>query len=63
MLKSIEYFSYLLGVDPLWTILIIVLLLILGLIKSLYPWMPKWKSKETKEKDGSKITKYYHLDE
>lgn len=58
MLESIEYFSYLLDINPFWTILIIVLLLILGLIKSLYPWMPKWKSKETK--DG-KI--YYHLDE
>ena len=62
MLKSIEYFSYLLGVEPFWTILIILLLILLGLIKSFYPWMPKWKSKETIEKDG-KVTKYYHLDE
>lgn len=63
MLESIEYFSYLLGVEPFWLILIIALLILLGVIKSLYPWMPKWKSKETIEKDGSKVTKYYHLDE
>lgn len=63
MLESIEYFSYLLGVEPFWIILLIVLLILLGVIKSLYPWMPKWKAKERREKDGSKVTKYYHLDE
>lgn len=63
MLKSIEYFSYLLGINPLWMVLIIVLLVMLGVIKSLYPWQPKWKSKVTKDKDGSIVTKYYHLDE
>lgn len=62
MLESIEYFSYLLGVEPFWIILIIALLILLGIIKSLYPWIPKWKSKETLEKDGIKVTKYYHLD-
>ncbi len=63
MLKSIEYFSYLLGVEPFWMILIIALLILLGIIKSIYPWMPKWKSKEMIDKDGIKVTKYYHLDE
>lgn len=63
MLKGIECFSYLLGVDPFWVKLIIALLLILGIVKSLYPWQPKWKSVQTKEKDGSVVTKYYHLDE
>ena len=63
MLKSIEYFSYLLGINPLWMVLIIVLLVMLGVIKSLYPWQPKCKSKVTKYKDGSIVTKYYHLDE
>lgn len=63
MLKSIEYFSYLLGISPLWMLLIIVLLVILGVVKSLYPWQPKWKSEETKDKNGNKITKYYYLGE
>lgn len=63
MLESIEYFSYLLGIEPSWIIVIILLLLLLGVIKSLYPWMPKWKLKETIEKDGNKVIKYYHLDE
>ncbi len=63
MLESIEYFSYLLNVEPFWLILIIVLLILLGVIKSLYPWELKWKSKASIEKDGSKTTKYYHLGE
>lgn len=63
MLNSIKYFTYLLGIEPFWVILIIALCFILLVIKSLYPWQPKWKSKETIEKDGSKVTKYYHLDE
>ena len=63
MLESIKYFLCLLGVKPFWLIVLIVLLILLGIIKSLYPWMPKWKTKETIEKDGSKVIKYYHLDE
>ncbi len=62
MLNSIKYFSYLLGVDPFWMILIIALLVILGIVKCMYPWQPKWKSKQTKEKDGNIVTKYYQLD-
>lgn len=62
MLKSIEYFSYLLGISPLWMILIIVLLVLLGIVKSIYPWQPKWKAKETIDKDGKIVTKYYYID-
>lgn len=63
MLDSIKYFSYLLGIHPFWIILIIVLLIILGLVNCIYPWQPKWKSKRTKEKDGSVVIKYYKLKE
>lgn len=63
MLEGIIEFSYLIGVDPFWMFLILGLLLLLGIVKAIYPWQPKWKSKQTKDKDGSTITKYYHLDE
>ena len=63
MLISIKYFAYLLGVNPLWIILILALLLILGIVKCIYPWQPKWKSKKTKDKDGNEIIIHYHLDE
>ncbi len=63
MFESIQYFAYLLDVEPQWVVLIIVLLLALGVVKSLYPWQPKWKSKQTKDENGDIITRYYHLDE
>lgn len=63
MLKGIIEFSYLIGVDPFWMFLIIGLLLLLGIVRCLYPWQPKWKTKQTKDKDGNIVTKYYHLDE
>lgn len=63
MLKSIVEFSYFLGVDPKWMFLDIILLLLLMVVKCIYPWQPKWKSKTTIDKDGNKVTKYYHLDE
>lgn len=62
MLQGMEYFSYLLGVEPSWLSLIVALLLILGIVKCIYPWQPKWKSEETTKEDGSKVTKYYYLD-
>lgn len=63
MLNCIKYFSYILGVEPFWFVLVIVLLFILLLVKCLYPWQPKWKTKETKDKDGSIVIKYYRLKE
>lgn len=63
MLESMEYFSYLLGAEPFWGKLIIVLLLLLGITKSIYPWQPKWKAEETTKEDGNKVTKYYRLEE
>ncbi|MCI8362614.1 MAG: hypothetical protein HFJ41_05775 [Clostridia bacterium] len=63
MLKCIQYFAYLLGVEPSWVSLIIALLLILGIVKCIYPWRPTWKAEETTKEDGSKVTKYYRLDD
>lgn len=63
MLKGIIEFSYLLGVDLFWVFLIVVLLLLLGIVKCLYPWQPKWKSKKTKDKYGNEITIYYQIEE
>lgn len=61
MLKGIIEFSYLIGVDPFWMFLLIGLLLLLGIIKCLYPWQPKWKTKTTKDKDGNEVTTYYKI--
>lgn len=61
MLKGIIEFAYLLGVDSFWVFLILVLLLLLGIVKCLYPWQPKWKSKKTKDKEGNEVTVYYEL--
>jgi len=63
MLKGIMEFAYLLGVDSFWVFLILVLLLLLGIVKCLYPWQPKWKSKKTKDKSGNLVTIYYQIKE
>ncbi len=63
MLKGIIEFAYLLGVDSFWLFLILSLLLLLGIVKCLYPWQPRWKSKETKDKAGNNITMYYRIKE
>lgn len=63
MLKGIIEFAYLLGVDSFWIFLILALLLLLGIVKCLYPWQPKGKSKKTKDKFGNEVTIYYQLEE
>lgn len=63
MLRGLMEFSYLLGVDSFWVFLILGLLLLLGIVKAMYPWQPKWKSKITKDKDGNEITTYYQIKE
>lgn len=63
MLRGIIEFSYLLGVDLFWVILILALLLLLGIVKCLYPWQPKWKSKKTKDKYGNEVIIYYQIKE
>ena len=63
MLKGIIEFSYLLGVDSFWVVLILALMLLLGIVKCLYPWQPKWKSKKAKDKNGNEVTIYYHIEE
>lgn len=63
MIKGIQDFMYLLGADASWGYLIVGLLVVKGIVRSLYPWQPKSKSKKTKDKDGNEITIYYRLDE
>lgn len=63
MLKGIIDFSYLLGVEPFWTFLLLALLFVLAIVKCAYPWQPKWKQETKEDKNGNKITKFYHLDE
>ncbi len=62
MLESIEGISNLLDVDPFWIWLLIGLVILLIIVKCLFPWRPVWKSKKTKDKDGNEVTTYYHLD-
>lgn len=62
MLERIRVIANLLDVDPFWIWLLIGLLILLAIVKCMYPWTPKWKSKKTKDKDGNEITTYYHLD-
>lgn len=62
MIKGIIELSYLLDVDPFWIFLILGLLLLLGIVKSLYPWEPKWKAKKTKDKLGNEVTIYYKIE-
>lgn len=61
MLKGITKVAYLLGVDLFWIFIVLGLLLILGIVKCLYPWQPKWKSKKTKDENGNEITIYYKI--
>lgn len=61
MLKGIREISYLLETDLFWIFLVIALLMLLGIIKCLYPWQPKWKSKKTIDKDGNEIITYYQI--
>lgn len=56
-------FLYQTNLEAFWGSLDVALLLLLGVVKCLYPWKPEWKSERTKDKDGNEITKYYHLDE
>lgn len=55
MFESITELLYFLGVDPIWPVLIIILLVIQGF----YPWQLRWKTKQFKDKDGSIVTKHY----
>lgn len=63
MLKSIAEFAYILGVDPFWFFILLIFLFLLMVVKCIYPWNPKWKSKTFKDKDGNEVTIYYHLEE
>lgn len=62
MLERIREISLLLGVEPYWICLIIGLLILLVIVKCMYPWKSVAKSKKTKDKDGNEITIHYHLD-
>ncbi|MCI8700099.1 MAG: hypothetical protein HFJ47_01995 [Clostridia bacterium] len=63
MIKGITQISYLLEVDTFWIFLILVLLLLLGIVKCLFPWQPKWKSQKTKDKTGNEVTIHYQIKE
>lgn len=63
MLKGIVEFAYFLGVDPIWVFMLLLSLFLLMIVKCIYPWQPKWKSKTFIDKDGNEVTIYYHLDE
>ena len=58
MLERIREFSYWIGVDPLWSYALLVLIV----VRCICPWRAKWKSVTTKDKDGNTVTKYYRLD-
>lgn len=62
MLEKIRNISNLLVVNPFWIYLVIGLILLLFIVKCMYPWKPVWKSKKTKDKDGNEVITYYHLD-
>lgn len=62
MLERIREFSYCLGVDPLWSYALLILIILLIVVRCIYPWRAKWKSVTTKDKDGNTVTKYYRLD-
>lgn len=62
MFKGINYFMYLLDVDPFWYYLLIVILLLSGIVKCLYPWQRKWKSIKTKDENGNEVTIHSRLD-
>ncbi len=54
-MEAIRYFLCLLEVDPLWGIIILILLGVSGL----YPYRLKGKSVTEKKEDGTEETKYY----
>ena len=58
-MESIKYFLYLLekelGVEPIWIILIIILLI----LSALYPYHLKGKSITKDNKEGNQETKYF----
>ena len=62
MLERIREFSNLLGVDPFWVWLLIILSILLFIVKCMYPYKPEWKSKKTKDKNGNEVTTYYRID-
>ena len=61
MLKGIVNISNLLGADLFWVLLVIALLLLLGIVRCLYPWQPKGKSKKTIDKNGNEVVVYYQI--
>ena len=62
MLERIREFSYWLGIEPLWGYALLILVLLLIVVRCIYPWRARWKSVTTKDTYGNTVTKYYHLD-
>lgn len=57
-LEVIKDFFDLLGVNPLWGVLIIALIL----LKAIAPWNITYKVEETEDENGKKTYKFYHYD-
>lgn len=62
MLERIRDISCFLGVEQFWIWIIIGLIVLLVIVKCMYPWKPIAKYKKTKDKDGNEIVTHYHLD-
>lgn len=54
-MESVKYFLYLLGADPFWVVLILILMGVSGL----YPYRLKGKSVTEKQEGQTEETKYY----
>lgn len=61
MLEKIRDISNFLGVEQYWIWIIIGLIILLVIVKCIYPWNPVAKFKKTKDKDGNEVIIYYHL--
>lgn len=57
-LEVIKAFFDLLGVNPLWGVLIIALIS----LKAITPWNITHKVEETEDENGKKTYKFYHYD-
>lgn len=54
-MEAIKYFLCLLGVDPFWVVIILILVVLSGL----YPYRLKGKLETKKNEDGTEETRYY----
>ncbi len=60
LFDEVREFSRWLGVEPFLVGSVIDLSILLGIVKSICVWMPEWKVKKSKDKNGNNIKTYYH---